>query len=127
MKRTPLRRCTPLRRTPFVSKPKRRPGLAVARATALARDGGCVYRIWLSHDNPDERGPCDGPLEFDHVADAKGMGAKGPDRSDHGQIVCAHHHKDGWAASRGARAWSRARLDIMHPTRHADAGCSLSG
>lgn len=126
MKRTPLRRCTPLRRTEFVSKPKRRPGLAVARATAFARDGGCVGPRLGAPD------PCSGELEFDHVADFKAMGAKGPDRADHGQTACVHHHKGrsgdgGWLTTKTARQKARERLDRMHPTRHADAGCTLNG
>ena len=121
LRRSPLIRKTPLARTPFRSRPKRRPGLATARAEAAIRDGGCVAREYPNIDG------CAGDDEFDHVADFKAMGSKGPDRADHGQTVCAHHHKDGWATSTEARSWSRDRLDRFHPTRHVDAGCRLTG
>lgn len=100
--------------------------MADARAGALARDGGCVYPRWLSSNLGADtlRDWCAGPLEFDHVADSKAMGAKGPDRADHGQIVCAHHHKDGWATAKEIRAWARERLDDLHPDRHTAAGCT---
>lgn len=101
MKRTPLRRATPLTRAPM--KPWRRPESEkvdpVERAYVMARDGSCV----AAQIDPQHR--CDGRETVDHVPDPnrKGMGMRrdiaAPSDRFHLIRLCNHANGDGWASA----------------------------
>lgn len=111
MRRTPLRRYTPLRRVAFRSKPKRRVFPCSLEAELWARDGGCVAPLLDTGIDP-----CDGPIERDHVLEGYGgTSMRARNEAQFLQLVCRHHHHDGWATNKVNREKARVRLGIDGP------------
>lgn len=84
MKRSPLRRKTPLKRTPFVVRRKKAQGVPKdIYAQVVLRDQGCRASLLA----PDVR--CFGRLDPHHVL-RKSQG--GPDTLDNLVLLCRAHH-----------------------------------
>ncbi len=125
MRRTPLKRTTPLRRKTWMqsrgdTKYRRRP-----------RD--LEYMRWIKHQPccaagmMSHKSPCDGPVEADH-AGRRGMRQKADDRTC--IPLCRKHHRERGSFSGGFRDWDqngmRLWLNAMvtrHQVRYEEWAC----
>lgn len=103
MKRTPLKRKTPLARTSQL--PARR---ATPRRSERVEDPAYVAAV---HDLPccaRDLSPCDGPIEADHAAKKVGGGRKSDDT---GCIpLCSHHHRQRHDFHGPFKTWTAPKL-----------------
>ncbi len=79
-------------------------------AAVRARDGGCV----ASRAGMD--GPCDGPLEMDHVLNG-GMALRGPSDAGNLVVLCRRHHRWKTEHARVARRLLVAYIGSVHGGR----------
>jgi len=95
MKRSPLKRTTPLKRTPFRPKSKRPRGVpASVRDDVFARDRGCVAVLLVREIR------CSGSLDPHHVL-RRSQG--GTDTADNLVTLCRAHHD--WVHQNPARSF----------------------
>ncbi len=89
MKRTPLKRKTPMRRAPFRGK-------ASGKSSYRRRERDLVYMAWVLTQpcllrSVADAGPCYGRVQADH-AGARALGKKAPDNTC--IPLCLKHHHD---------------------------------
>jgi hypothetical protein len=101
LKRTPLRRRTPLRAKPRPDSDKVTPEM---HAYIIKRDGGCIApRV------DDDAGPCSGRVTLDHVKTDRRMGKRADSIALCLVSVCEGHSENGMKAG---HQWNTANRDL---------------
>jgi hypothetical protein len=106
LRRTPLCRRTPLKRTPIRSK-AHPPEWRVAPELAeyvLNRDGGCI----APRVDP-KAGPCSGRVTLDHVKTSLRMAERAPSDKHHLVSVCEGHSENG---AKAGHQWNTASREL---------------